>query len=388
MALNSCLNTRPKGIDIMQRWIGWAVLALALYAFYLFVRPAEDPPLLQEKQEAVPKEKAEPQPVAAESSEETSGVTSSLKLGAVLDCTFGENCWIARYSDRDRSKGKADYQCGRRTQNNHKGTDFAVANLGEMKRGVAVLAAAEGTVLRTRDSMQDISVQQTGRKAVKGKECGNAVVIEHVDGLTTQYCHMKMGSVDVAPGAKVKRGQQIGQLGLSGDTEYPHMHLNVRRDGKRIDPFDGQPLDVSCSAGGSTSTDQKSMWTDSPTYQAMDLLPLVFSDKPLTRQSRWEEPQGAILKDAPALILTGIAWNVLEGDEWEFTIVRPDGSRATNQALTTKQNRQSQWYANRLFPPKNGFMKGTWTGKLVVTRARTDGAPLRFESETTVLVTE
>jgi len=130
------------------------------------------------------------------------------------------------------------------------------------------------------------------------------------------------------------------------------------------------------------------MWEDTPAYQEMALLPLVFSGKPLTRQSRWEAPQGAILKDAPALILTGIAWNVLEGDKWEFTITRPDGSRATNQKLTAKQNRQSQWYANRLFQPKSGFMTGTWKGRVTVIRTNSDGSVQTFEREGEVLVTE
>jgi len=341
----------------MQRWIGWALLGLAFVGFYLFLRPQEAP--VAKRGFALP-----------------------------VGCSLGKTCWVARYSDREPGKGKADYRCGRRAQHGHKGTDFAIADFGTMWRGVPVYAVAEGTVLRTRDSMQDISVQQIGRKAVRGKECGNAVVIDHSGGLTTQYCHMKLGSIAAAPGDKVERGQQIGQLGLSGDTEYPHMHLNVRQDGKRIDPFDGQRLDVACRAEDTAATANASMWEEMPAYQELDLLPLVFSDEPLTRESRWEAPQGAIVRDAPALILTGIAWNVLEGDEWEFTITRPDGKRATNRKITAEHNRQSQWYGNRLFRPDGGFMKGTWTGKLVVTRRKKDGEILRLEKETEVLVTE
>ena len=364
----------------MKHWIKLAILALALFAFYLLVRPSEDPPRQQPKPIDTPTQsKTEPQTTSPNPK-----VEAGLKLGKVLDCTFGEKCWIARYSDRARGKDKADYQCGRRTQNNHKGTDFAVANFGEMKRGVAVLAAADGTVLRTRNNMQDISVLETGQQSVKNKECGNAAIIEHVSGYTTQYCHMRQGSVSVKPGDQVKAGDKIGLLGLSGDTEYPHMHLNVRKDGKRIDPFDGQRLNTSCNSGNGS----ESLWKEQPPYTGMDLMPLVFSSEPLTRKTRWNIQPDSLQTDAPALIVTGIGWNIMVGDTWQFNIFRPDGSQATNRRLTAKKNRQSQWYANRLFRPEGGFMPGVWKARLVVTRQNTDGTISRYERNAEVLVTD
>jgi len=389
----------------MQRWISWAALALALFAFYLYVRPPEPsenhlPKQLPEVPEQVPvtrehpkqNKQAEPKlPLAAPKHQEqetlaepplhTAQTAKKPGFTLPLDCNFGENCWVARYSDRNPSSDKADYMCGRRTQNNHKGTDFAIANYGIMQRGISVLAVDAGKVLRTRDTMQDISVQITGRKAIKGKECGNAAFIQHANGITTQYCHMRKGSLTVKPGDKVARGQKIGLLGLSGDTEYPHLHLNVRKDKKRIDPFDGQKLSTVCSQSANDS-----LWENAPAYTQMDLLPLVFSSEPLTRRTRWQEQPVRLQTNTPALILTGIAWNVLAGDRWQFTIMRPDGTRATSQRLTAKENRQSQWYANRLFRPVDGFMPGVWKGKLTVTRQDTSGTTSRFERETEILV--
>ena len=120
----------------------------------------------------------------------------------------------------------------------------------------------------------------------------------------------------------------------------------------------------------------------------MDLMPLVFSDKPLTRQTRWKVQPSKIRKDAPALVLSGRAWNVLKGDHWLFHIIRPDGVNATERSITAKENRQSEWYANRLRPTKGGFMTGTWKGRLMVLRQHEDGTVTRFESETEIVVTD
>ena len=303
----------------------------------------------------------------------------ALALQLPIDCTLGENCWVARYSDRKKGRGKADFMCGRRTQHKHRGTDFSITDFGQMQRGVAVLAAANGKVTRLRDNMRDGIVTKATRAAIKGKECGNAVVLEHSGGYSTSYCHMKKGSIAVRVGDTVMAGQKLGEVGLSGNTEYPHMHFNLLKNGRRLDPFDGQPQSRACTVGAG-----ESLWAKPPPYTEMDLLPLVFSDKPLTRQTRWEVQPKRLSSRAPALVLTGRAWNVLKGDHWLFHIIRPDGVEATERSLTIKESRQSQWFANRLFRPKGGFMAGLWKGKLLVLRQHSDGTVTRFESETSV----
>ena len=231
--------------------------------------------------------------------------------------------------------------------------------------------------------MKDMPVTKENHEEISKIGCGNALVLEHANGYQSNYCHMKDGSIQLAVGDPVRAGQQIGAVGLSGLTEYPHLHFGLRRDGKRIDPFDGQSAKSSCGAGSGAS-----LWNDPLPYTEMDLMPLVFSSKPLTRQTRWQAPVPTIEKNAPAMILTGRAWNLIKGDIWQFRILRPDGSEASERQIAVKENRQSQWYANRLFQPDGGFMLGTWKGHLVVERHQQDGQILRFESETEVLVTD
>ena len=106
-----------------------------------------------------------------------------------------------------------------------------------------------GRVLRARDNMPDVSVRLTGRNAVHDRECGNGLVIAHADGFETQYCHMAEGSLVVKAGDTVAAGQKLGHVGLSGDTEFPHLHITVRHDGKMIDPFAYGEPEGACSGG-------------------------------------------------------------------------------------------------------------------------------------------
>jgi len=63
---------------------------------------------------------------------------------------------------------------------------------------------------------------------------GNCVIVNHGHGLQTRYAHMSHISVRV--GERVWAGQQVGRLGGTGNTTGPHLHFEVIKKGKPVDP--------------------------------------------------------------------------------------------------------------------------------------------------------
>jgi len=179
------------------------------------------------------------------------GAEEAISLALPIRCQPGVSCFFQNYVDHDASDKVRDYRCGARSYDGHDGTDIRIRNLEIQRQGVEVLAAAPGRVIGGRNDMEDVSIKAAGKAAIAGKECGNGVLIEHADGWRTQYCHMAKGSVRVKPGDQIATGQPIGMVGLSGDTEFFHLHFTVRHRGKVVDPFAYGAPENACGGGRS-----------------------------------------------------------------------------------------------------------------------------------------
>ena len=247
----------------------------------------------------------------------------AIELGLPIDCDVGRNCVIQQYVDHDLSSKARDYQCGTLTSDGHNGTDFRLPNLAARRAGVSVLAAADGQVLRTRDSMPDISVSSGGTSSVADRECGNGVVISHEGEWETQYCHLAQGTVLVRRGDRVSAGRPIGQVGLSGKTEFPHLHFTVRHQGRVVDPFAFGMAEGAC--GGGTS-----LWTapvrNILTYQARTVLNTGFAEGPVTMEQIEAGEAERIAPDirAESLVAFVRAIGLKAGDVQRLSLVGPD----------------------------------------------------------------
>lgn len=102
----------------------------------------------------------------------------------------------------------------------HQGVDFAAA------WGTPVRAAADGRVVAA------------GWRGGYGRQ----VQVNHAEGLATSYSHLS--DIAAQPGSWVRRGQIVGHVGASGLATGPHLHFEIMRSGRRINPLTARLVDA------------------------------------------------------------------------------------------------------------------------------------------------
>ena len=241
-------------------------------------------------------------------------------LSLPIDCTLGQTCHIQQFVDRDPGPGAQDFTCGPLTYDGHKGTDFALPTLADLNKDVQVLAAAPGRVTGVRDTMRDQLYNAQTAVSVDGRECGNGVLIRHDDGFETQYCHLKQGSVSVRMGQMVSRGDALGAVGLSGKTQFPHLHFSLRRNGEVVDPFSAGNGST-CREGGPV------LWESDVPYRGGGLLDAGFASgvPDYDDVKAGTAAQSALSPTAEGLVLFTLAFGGREGDQLHMVIDGPTG---------------------------------------------------------------
>lgn len=307
-----------------------------------------------------------------------------LELGLPLECRLGETCWVANYVDVDPATTARDFRCHARTYDGHDGTDFAIRDLAAMAAGVPVLASAPGVVRSTRDGMADVALTDApSRERIAGRECGNGVVLDHEQGWQTQYCHLRRGTVRVKNGERVTRGQELGLVGLSGQTEFPHVHVTVRHQGQAIDPFTGQSNKSGCGGTG------PAMWhRDQPVaYEPFALYHAGVAGSPpqldAIRAGKTEDlPPSAT---SAALVLWVDIFGVAAGDRVRFRLTGPDGMVVLDHetAITKTQARHFAFAGARR--KADSWLPGTYRGEITLVR-ESQGQVLRGSIQRTMTI--
>jgi murein DD-endopeptidase MepM/ murein hydrolase activator NlpD len=94
----------------------------------------------------------------------------------------------------------------------HTGTDYPTPV------GTPVLAVGDGTVVLAQDLFYE----------------GNAIMVDHGDGLISMYFHLSQFKVD--PGQKVQKGHTVGLVGSTGRATGPHLFFGIRWHNARVNP--------------------------------------------------------------------------------------------------------------------------------------------------------
>ena len=309
------------------------------------------------------------------------------KFELPIDCEFPKGCYIQSYVDLDPSEGTIDYQCGVHTYNGHKGTDFRLRRLSMLEKGVRVLAAAPGRVARIRDGMPDTHMKVFGKKVLSRFGAGNAVVIDHGNKWVTLYAHLKKGSIRVRPGDIVKAGQTLGLVGLSGLTEFPHLHFQISHQDRIVDAFVGSRPSVGCPS------DRQPMWSATALkkigYQRSFVMEAGFSDQPLNREAllfgvgvKQQLPQ-----KAPNLVFNIDFAGLRKGDIYELRILDPSGTIFAESRKTAENNAAVRFlYTGKKRAKRPAWPTGVYIGQFTLMRRSGTKMKVFARHETTLTV--
>ncbi|NQV81149.1 MAG: M23 family metallopeptidase [Alphaproteobacteria bacterium] len=254
-----------------------------------------------------------------------------------------------------------------------------------MRQGVAVIAAVDGVVAGIRDGMEDTGILEADASSVRGRECGNGVVLRHPNGWTTQYCHMRKGSIGVTKGQEIKRGDRLGDIGLSGLTQFPHVHFEVRNGKKRVDPFVGFEATGKCGSIGKPLFE--AAFLEKSPYVETGLLNAGFTSRPPKGSEvlSGEHANTALPVDAAALIYWVELFGTQPGDRDKFTIFAPDGSVLVSQTRPALQDFSARHLAftGRRQPPA-GWAPGEYRGVFELLREEVGETKVAYRLERTV----
>ena len=144
---------------------------------------------------------------------------------------FGD-LFPTNFVDVDTSSGFLAYNGSDYTYDGHTGIDTEITNFTAQDIGVPIFAALDGTVIATHDGEFD-------KNTMLNSLPPNYVEIDHGNGQTTTYIHLKKDSVVVVVGQQVTAGQQIGLTASSGNSTAPHLHFQSEVNGQVFESFAG-----------------------------------------------------------------------------------------------------------------------------------------------------
>lgn len=287
-----------------------------------------------------------------------------------IDCRVGDVCVVQNYTDANPASGAADDpRCGPLTYDGHDGIDIRAPAL-MAQSGVAVLSPAAGVIAAIRDGEEDGAFRRGGVTALNGRDCGNGVRIDHADGWSTQLCHMRNGSIRVRAGDRVTAGQAVGLIGLSGRTEFTHVHMALRRNNETLDPLTGNSLSsLHCGASVAPGTHWSAAARSALAYRGAQWFATGFTGtEPGAGRPDIEALPRNVTRQSSALVFWALATGPLSGDILRVRLYGPNGQMVGQGTLNQLRNQaQAYVFGGRRAPP-GGLPAGAYRGEARIER--------------------
>lgn len=280
------------------------------------------------------------------------------------DCGY---YYISAYVDQNTASSSIqDWNCGTRTYDGHRGTDIVgwpfIWNKMDNNL-VRVIAAAPGTIIAKADGNPDRVCDGVGG----GSSSNNYIIVQHADGSTALYIHLKSGSFTTkAIGQTVTAGEYLGIVGSAGQSTGAHLHFEIRSDGTfahYIDPYAG-----ACNSG-ITST----WWAAQKPYEEPAILKLSLHTSwpymgvcPNTTDTLYESDNFASAPGTKATFYV-CSRDVAANAGWSFQVLSPTSAVVDSWSFTNGPTPRKAstlgWTRTLPTTPGRYTFKGTFNGQ-------------------------
>ncbi len=255
---------------------------------------------------------------------------------------------IVNYVDLNSGSGISDFNGGTYTYNGHNAIDYTVANFARTDIGLPIVAAASGVVSDLNDGVFDRNTCPSTCNLDAGN-WGNYVTVDHGNGWTTSYLHLRKNSIVVSEGDYVGTGAPLGLMGSSGNSSDAHLHFAVNYLGETVETY----------------VAPTSYWANPLPYAGH--LPGVLDygttdHEPSTAELKERPPEREVF---PATPLTPIHFwvnvhGISAGDQLSFVWKRPDGSTYDTTNYTASELHYG-WQSDRINLPLFFPQTGEWS---------------------------
>ncbi len=284
---------------------------------------------------------------------------------------LGQDLYFANSVDLDPAAGSTlDPWCGHRTYDTHSGTDVVVRSFREVKIGVPVFSATDGTVSEVQDGMYDFRFGPTV------STFDNHIVVKSSDGRFFVYGHLRHG-LKWKRGDVVHAGQQLAWGASSGNSSWPHLHFTELVGDAPVDPFAGP-----CNPGPSGFVEQPPAYRTEPYVRNVVVSPTPFKGQ---AQLPWDDAArtGTFVRGTRDVYVRYELGEYRGGAE-RVQVVRPDGSLAVDDAELVKSADPSGGPPSFSVRERVRFdALGTWRLRYVLDGRTLADTPLRVVAKKT-----